>query len=150
MQICGCGLVKQSKAGTYTEGDVEYCRNCQRPINAPPSRAVASHSPVSPTRVTTLQSLPGHRITEVHGVVSILSGSSGFTATAKGNEALAAAMLGLRTSAADLGGNAVVGLTGSSFGAAGGITSAFGGDAVGVLLLGTSVTVVIGGPPEAG
>lgn len=37
--------------------------------------------------------------------------------------------------------DAVVGLTSSAFGAAGGITSGFGGDAVGVLLIGTAVLV---------
>ena len=39
------------------------------------------------------------------------------------------------------GANAVVGLTGNTFGAGGGITSAIGGDAVGVLLMGTAVQI---------
>jgi len=43
--------------------------------------------------------------------------------------------------AADLGGNAVLGLVPSTFGAGGGITNALGGDAVGVLLLGTAAIV---------
>jgi uncharacterized protein YbjQ (UPF0145 family) len=73
--------------------------------------------------------------------VSVLSGSSGFTATSKGNTALSDAMRTLSYEAARMGANAIVGLTGSAFGAGGGITSAFGGDAVGVLLLGTAVTI---------
>jgi len=71
----------------------------------------------------------------------MLTGSSGFTATMKGNEALSVAMEGLRRTAAEMGANALVGVTATTFGAKGGITSAFGGDAVGVLLLGTAVTV---------
>lgn len=143
MDICNCGLVKQSKAGTFEDEGIEYCANCRKPVSVPMAavEAVARKAPVPPSRVTTLPSLPGHRVIAVHGVVTTLSGSSGFTATMKGNDALAEALRGLRASAADLGGNAILGLTGSSFGAAGGITSAFGGDAVGVLLLGTSVTV---------
>ena len=143
MDICGCGLVKQSKAGTFVEDDVEYCNNCRKPTK--PSQAAVERSltrtRVPSSRVTTLSSLPGFRIIEVHGVVSMLTGASGFTATMKGNEVLAASMHGLQIAAADMGGNAIVGLSGSSFGAAGGVTTVFGGDAVGVLLLGTSVTV---------
>ena len=55
----------------------------------------------------------------------------------------------LRRSAARLGANAILGLRSSAFGAAGGITSAFGGDAVGVLLMGTAVTVEPDREPSA-
>jgi uncharacterized protein YbjQ (UPF0145 family) len=91
--------------------------------------------------MTTLAVVPGHRVTRSHGVVTELAATSGFTATAKGNVALDTAMENLRRSAARLNANAIVGLHSSAFGAAGGITSAFGGDAVGVLLMGTAVTV---------
>ena len=47
----------------------------------------------------------------------------------------------LGRSAAAAGGNAIVGLRHSTFGAGGGITNALGGDAVGVMLIGTAVTV---------
>ena len=49
----------------------------------------------------------------------------------------------LGESADAMGANAIVGLSGSPFGAGGGITSAFGGDAVGILLLGTAVEIEI-------
>jgi uncharacterized protein YbjQ (UPF0145 family) len=148
MEICGCGLIKQSKAGTYTESDAEYCRSCLKPINALSTTGAGRHQFIPLTSVTTLQALPGHRINAVHGVVSMLSGSSGFTATAKGNEALSGALKGLMASAVAMGGNAIVGLSGSTFGAGGGITSAFGGDAVGVMLLGTAVTVEPDAPAD--
>jgi uncharacterized protein YbjQ (UPF0145 family) len=79
----------------------------------------------------------------------MLSGSSGFTATMKGDEALAVAMTGLGQAAADMGGNAILELIGSTFGAGGGIASAFGRNAVGVLLMGTAVTVEPNPPQEA-
>jgi hypothetical protein len=85
--------------------------------------------------------VPGHRTAHTHGVVSQLSATSGWTATNKGSGALQKALLELRRTAGRMGANAVVGLTSSGFGAGGGITSVFGGDAVGVLLIGTAVTV---------
>ena len=47
----------------------------------------------------------------------------------------------LRQTAGALGANAIVGLSGSTFAAGGGITNMLGGDAVGVLLIGTAVLV---------
>lgn len=94
---------------------------------------------VDPKMVTTLQSLPGHRTVAVLGVVSELSATSGWTATSKGGTALENAMLQLRRTAASMGANAILGVVASSFGAGGGITNMLGGDAVGVLLLGTAV-----------
>jgi uncharacterized protein YbjQ (UPF0145 family) len=47
----------------------------------------------------------------------------------------------LQQAAGDMGATAVLSLTTSSFGAGGGITSVFGGDAVGVLLVGSAVVV---------
>ena len=75
------------------------------------------------------------------GVANALDSASGFTAGSKGNTALSGALAMLYERAAELGGNAVLGLVTSTFGADGGITNALGGDAVRVLLLGTAVVV---------
>lgn len=91
--------------------------------------------------VCTTASLHGHTISAVLGIVTELSATSGFTATSKGNIALADALLRLRVSAAALGANAVVGVSGGPFAARGGVTNALGGDAVGILLMGTAVLV---------
>lgn len=106
------------------------------PQPTPPER-----DPLPLTRVTTLQGLPGHRVVQVLGVVTELSAASGFTAGTKGNHALDTAMDALRVSAVERGANAVLALSATTFGARGGVTSAFGGDAVGVLLMGTAVVV---------
>ena len=153
MEICGCGLIRQSKAGTSVDGGgVERCNNCLKPVSLPEAVRVgpADRSAVSPDMMTTLAGVPGHRVVRSHGVVTELAATSGFTATAKGNDALDTAMENLRRSAARLNANAIVGLHSSVFGAAGGITSAFGGDAVGVLLTGTAVTVEAEAEPSAG
>lgn len=106
----------------------------QRPKPPPPK--------LGNDRITTFDHLPGHSVTRVLGPVSVLSGASGLTATTKGNTALDRATSQLREAAASLGANAVIGLNASAFGAAGGITGVLGGDAVGVLLIGTAVVVV--------
>ena len=97
--------------------------------------------PIRRDRISTLPSLPGHSIIAVHGVVSEVAATSGWTATSKGSSALDNAMNRLMASAGLMSANAVVGLSASAFGAGGGITNVLGGDAVGVLLLGTAVTV---------
>lgn len=74
-------------------------------------------------------------------VVTELTSSSGWTAASKGNNALNQAMTNLCASAHALNANAVVGLIPTTFGAHGGLTSGSGGDAVGVLLVGTAVTI---------
>ncbi len=91
--------------------------------------------------VTTLPTLPGYQVTKVHGIVSELTSASGWTAASKGNTALNRAIDDVRASASALSANAVVGLAATAFGAHGGITNIVGGDAVGVLLLGTAVSV---------
>jgi hypothetical protein len=108
----------------------------------PEPSAIDRPAAVDPRHVSTLHSLPGHTTTEVLGVVTELSATSGLTATIKGGSALQNAMELLRQTAGIMGANAILGLSGSTFGAGGGITSAFGGDAVGVLLLGTAAKVV--------
>lgn len=137
--ICTCGLLKVRKVGTSIVGGHEVCNKCGLPLEHSP----AWHSPalVDEDRVTTLQMLPGHRITSLHGVVTELTATSGWTATSKGNSALKNAMKALRTTAGALSANAIVGLSATTFAAGGGITTVFGGDAVGVLLVGTAVTV---------
>lgn len=85
--------------------------------------------------MTTLAELPGVRIVDSFGVVSVLTGTSGFSATDLVWGELA------RVAANRRGANAVVGITASPFGANGGITSEFGEDAVGILAVGTAVRV---------
>jgi uncharacterized protein YbjQ (UPF0145 family) len=137
--ICTCGLLKVKKVGTRAVEGVEVCNNCKRPLEFTPG--MTTKASLGQNMVTTLECLPGYRIARSLGVVTELGATSGFTATSKGNAALDFAMSNLRESAARLGANAIVFLKGSPFGAAGGITSAFGGDAVGVLLMGDAVVV---------
>lgn len=123
---------------------VTSCPACQtdRGLSASPSgdeRFARPPPMVDPRMVTTLQTLPGHRTVAVLGVVSELSATSGWTASSKGGTALENAMYQLRRTAASMGANAILGVVASSFGAGGGITNMLGGDAVGVLLLGTAV-----------
>lgn len=110
------------------------------------SARIEAQTMVAGDRMVTTAELPGFRITQVVGAVSELSATSGLTATMKGNDALDDAMTKLRRTAFEAGANAVVGLTASVFGAKGGVTSAFGGDAVGVLLMGTAVVVEASDP----
>jgi uncharacterized protein YbjQ (UPF0145 family) len=140
-RVCNCGLIKQNKVGTNIDGGVERCNACDLPIFLTVDAGAAQARGVLRDHVTTLQTLPGYRIVRVLGVVSELSATSGLTATVKGTNALDNSMAMLRRSAAELRANAIVGLTSSSFGAAGGITSVLGGDAVGVLLIGTAAVV---------
>lgn len=96
---------------------------------------------IPPDRIVTIDHLPGYQVVKVMGLVTELTSASGWTAKSKGNTALEGALRGLVASAVDLGGNAIVGFAASTFGAHGGLTAGFGGDAVGVLLTGTAVTV---------
>lgn len=87
MEICNCGLIKQSKAGTRLDNlGVERCNNCQRPatIEAGYRSGPATSAAVSPDMMTTLDHLPGHRVVKSHGVVTELSATAGFTAESKG------------------------------------------------------------------
>lgn len=152
MDICNCGLIKQGKAGTRVdEHGLELCNACLKPVSFEAARRAgpAVSSAVSPAMMTTLSAVPGHHVVRSHGVVTELAATAGFTATSKGNLALDTAMENLGRSAARLKANAIVGLQSSVFGAAGGITSAFGGDAVGVLLTGTAVTVEAHAEPSS-
>lgn len=139
--ICSCGLIKQARVGTHVVEGVPLCNACGLPITIGDAARAPVKVSIRPDMMTTLASLPGYRTVEVLGVVTELSATSGLTATMKGTSALTAAMAALRDSAAAMGATAILGLTACAFGAAGGITSAFGGDAVGVLLMGTAVMV---------
>jgi uncharacterized protein YbjQ (UPF0145 family) len=136
-------LIKQSKAGTNVREGVSCCNACGLPTEVSAASLDASDRYIPATHVTTLPTLPGYRTTGALGVVSELAAAAGFTAGMKGNDALRDAMLGLNRSAKLLGANAIVGIQATTFGAKGGITSGLGGDAVGVLLLGTAVTVEV-------
>lgn len=143
VRICSCGLIKQSKVGTSTRDGIALCNACGLPLELSPE-LIASAAPsvtVPAHQVTTLDALPGYRTVRALGVVTELSATSGLTATAKGTTALETGLFRLRQSAGEMEANAIVGLTSSSFGAAGGITGVLGGDAVGVLLIGTAVIV---------
>ena len=96
---------------------------------------------IPPSRIVTLDHLPGYRVKEVLGLVTELASASGWTAESKGNQALGGALTGLVDSAFTLGGNAILGVKVATFGAHGGLTSGFGGDAVGVCITGTVVIV---------
>lgn len=100
-----------------------------------------SARPIPMAGMTTTPEFPGHRIVAVHGVVSEISSSSIWTAKKKGESAFEAATAGLREQADALGANAIIGLSAAAFGAQGGVTRVVGGDAVGVILLGTAVTI---------
>lgn len=91
--------------------------------------------------LVTIEQIPGYEITEIVGLVSQLVGSSGLTAGVKGREAKSGALRALRESARKMDADAVIGINFSAFGAAGGLTNMFGGDAVGVLVSGTAVKI---------
>lgn len=120
----------------------ESLREIQAVVTGIAVEEVGSELDLSRSRVVTLSELPGHRITKVHGVVSGVGALSGWTAAEKGRGAVDRAFPDLLASAQQLGANAVIGLQGSPFGAGGGITNMLGGDAVGVLLIGTAVTAI--------
>lgn len=148
-QTCGCLPTRRASFGTHVVNAIEYCCSCGGYVDAGADAArITAHeaatgakqTPRIPAgRITTLNSLPGHEITESLGLVSALQSSSGFTAGAKGRTALGAVLTEFSQQALAVGANAVVGVHFATFGAAGGITSALGGDAVGVLMVGTAV-----------
>jgi uncharacterized protein YbjQ (UPF0145 family) len=118
----------------------ELCERI-RAVQREQEHGIAFAGNIPPSRVTTISEFPGHRVVRVHGVVTEISSSSTWTAKAKGQAALEEATATLRAQAERLGANAVIGFGASMFGAGGGVTSIVGGDAVGVLLVGTAVTI---------
>ena len=145
IEVCYCGLIKQGKAGVSVREGVRVCNSCGRvaDLSDLPAAEAAGDAfrPIPTARMTTLPGVPSCRITAVLGVATELTSASGWTAATKGNIALDAGLSGLNRTAKAMGANAVVGLVASTFGAHGGLTAGFGGDAVGVLLMGTAVVV---------
>jgi uncharacterized protein YbjQ (UPF0145 family) len=139
--ICSCGLLKVRKAGTHVVDGHEVCNICERPLQFTPE-GIAATAPIAMEMVTTLDFIPGYVIERSCGLVTELTSAAGFTAASKGKDAFGSAMPSLLAQTRRLGGNAIVGLKASTFAAGGGITNVLGGDAVGVLLMGTAVTVV--------
>lgn len=136
-------LVRCTCGREYNAGRLDKCPACgSRPGQTPGTPVPVEPTGVPTARVTTQDALPGFEIVRSFGVVTNLSANSGWTATSKGNNALDMALAGLRRTAGELGANAVVRLSGGPFGAHGGLTSGFGGDAVGILLMGTAVRVI--------
>lgn len=89
--------------------------------------------------VSTLAEIPGHPVVAHHGVVTAVASANFKGAQTKGSNALDDALGRVRTEAFSLGANAIVGLQVSSFGAK--VIGAGSGDAVGVVVTGTAVTV---------
>lgn len=104
-----------------------------------PNRRERPAEPLPPERMTTLESLPNHRIVRVCGLVSYVSSDSGWTASTKGNNALEGAFQEIGRQGRSLQADAIVGVSISAFGARGGVTSMVGGDAVGIAIVGTAV-----------
>lgn len=142
MDLCTCGLVSQVKSGTYEEDGREYCKKCLKPLEREGVVARAPQSrPVSQAMVASTDHLPGYRVEQLLGVVTSVGSNSGFSAKAKGGNALSDSLASLCEQAGGLGANAIIGLGMSAFGAGGGITNALGGDAVGIAIWGTAVRV---------
>ena len=151
MRVCGCGEIKRAKVGTRLANGVEVCNACGLPAEFVLSQAMADRSAqaiVPPERITTLASLPGYRVVKVLGVVAEVTSASGWTAEQKGTAALSDGMRRLGNAGRAVGANAIIGLQASTFGARGGVTSVVGGDAVGVLLIGTAAMVEAEDSPD--
>ncbi|NRQ51562.1 hypothetical protein [Aeromicrobium stalagmiti] len=96
---------------------------------------------ILPQFITTLPTLPGYRIVRTVGIVTDAGTGSGATAKTKAARAYREAMDTLAVSGVSVGGNAIVGLTISSFGSSIGGTAM--GDAVGILLMGAAVVIEV-------
>lgn len=147
--VCQQGSTWRARFGTYLLDGVEFCCSCGGKVsqeadeqheNAEAER-LSAQGMIQREMITTLSELPGYRIVKHHGIVSVVSSASGWTAAAKGQSAASQSWREIAMSAVALGGNAVVGIQLSAFGARGGITNVVGGDAVGVVVAGSVVTV---------
>jgi len=137
MDLCDCG---SRQLPTRGEGGNYYCKACSRPIT-PGGQPGPSGPPPLIDHVTTLDWVPDYRVVKTLGLVSAIGANSGWTAKTKGDIADDRAQDVLMQAAARLGADAVLGVRASAFGAGGGITGAFGGDAVGILYVGTAAVV---------
>jgi uncharacterized protein YbjQ (UPF0145 family) len=139
---CRCPATKRmGHKDQQVDGKV-FCGNCQRELAWLPKVKEVDEDDYELV-LTTIDYVPGHQITEVLGLVTQLVGSSGLTAGVKGREAKSGALRALKNSAISMDANAVIGIQFSAFGASGGLTNVFGGDAVGVLVSGTAVRIEI-------
>jgi uncharacterized protein YbjQ (UPF0145 family) len=139
-EYCRCDPMSRLGSKDQVVDGARFCGKCTKQLAWLPKTHV---EPENETELvlTTIDSVPGYRITEVIGLVTQLAGSSGLTAGVKGRDAKSGALRALNKSALSMGANAVVGIQFSAFGAGGGLTNVFGGDAVGVLVSGTAVTI---------
>ena len=124
-------------------GAEAHCKECGKPIKVSSKKSAFAEETHKLDQITVVSTpdIPGHRVTAVLGLVTDLTGASGLTAGIKGREALTGALRGLRSAAHKKGANAIIGMNASVFGAGGGLTNVFGGDAVGVMLIGTAVII---------
>lgn len=137
---CHCDPMKRLGAKDKVENGENFCGRCNLKLAWLP-KILENPDEDFDLLLTTIDHVPGYRITEVLGLVSQLVGSSGLTAGVKGREAKSGALNALSKSANKLDANAVIGIQFSAFGAGGGLTNVFGGDAVGVLVSGTAVRI---------
>jgi uncharacterized protein YbjQ (UPF0145 family) len=121
----------------------------RRPAVVPAGGRVTTPAGLPLDRVTTLQTLPGHRIVRVLGPVTELGSTSRWAVNFEGADPIAEAMTALRRRAAAMGAGAVVGLTSD---ASPGLARAFSGQpTLSVLLVGTAVLVEpVEAEPSAG
>ena len=127
--------------GEYIEEGKRYCGKCKKKLAWRSKLDMQADEEDDDLILVTIEQIPGYEITEIVGLVSQLVGSSGLTAGVKGREAKSGALRALRESARKMDADAVIGINFSAFGAAGGLTNMFGGDAVGVLVSGTAVKI---------
>jgi uncharacterized protein YbjQ (UPF0145 family) len=143
MNFCICVRTSSGSELATWHGNLLICDRCNRSrMHAvEPDENQKKRSWINKGMISTTSSIAGYAVKEQFGVVVELSSASGWTASSKGNSALSQAFAGLVKSAIDLGANAIVSVSFTSFGAGGGITSIVGGDAVGILITGTAVYV---------
>jgi uncharacterized protein YbjQ (UPF0145 family) len=128
--------------GEFFQDGVKHCGKCKQKIAWKSKVDIQAEEDNDDLILVTVDQIPGYEITEIVGLVSQLVGSSGLTAGVKGREAKSGALRALRESARKMDADAVIGINFSAFGAAGGLTNMFGGDAVGVLVSGTAVKIM--------
>ena len=140
-EYCRCDPYARMGKGEVVENGVKLCGKCKKKLAWRAKSQVEPEDENDQLILVTIDYVPGHRIVEVLGLVTQLVGSSGLTAGVKGREAKSGALRALSKSAKQMDADAVIGIQFSAFGAGGGLTNVFGGDAVGVLVSGTAVRI---------
>lgn len=140
-EYCRCDPMYRLGSKDSILNGARFCGKCNLKLAWLPKQVEPEPEDDPDLVLTTIDYVPGYRITAVLGLVSQLAGSSGLTAGVKGREAKSGALRALSQSANNLNANAVIGISFSAFGAGGGLTNVFGGDAVGVLVSGTAVRI---------